>query len=178
VKVLALSALLLLGACSSAGSPGSGSGRVASLVSVAPPASASSPAPPQRPLIRPDTSDEEEDRLNEIFFRCMVDHGDPDYTAKDKAAKGLDPGQVERDPAATRKALAACENKEPETLWQRSKRLDPDYGDKLRDWITCIRSHGIDAFEEDGMLAYESLPPENQLDQVDACEQKVFAAAG
>ena len=85
--------------------------------------------------------------------------------------------KANNDPALDakyKKAEKKCVNKEPEEVWERAKRLDPAYADKLRDWVTCIRSHGIDAWESDGFLTFESLPPENQLKKVDECQDKAF----
>ncbi|WP_305787176.1 hypothetical protein [Symbioplanes lichenis] len=155
---------------------------MATLVSTAPSA-APSKKPAERPLIRTDTSAEEEDRLTQIWIDCMVAHGDPDYSAKKALNDGADPGQIvaQRGAPGTeakhKQAEKACQDKEPEEIWQRAKRLDPTYPDKLRDWVTCIRSYGIDAWEDDGFLAFESLPPDPQMKKVDQCQDKVFGSA-
>ena len=150
---LALALGALLSACSgSAADSGTGQSDVASLVSVAPP-QASTSAAAERPLVRTDTSAEEEERMWETWQECLADNGGPSKMAladKRNADLGLD--------AKAKKAEAACANKRPEKVWERAKRLDPAYADKLRDWVTCIRSHGIDAWESDGFLAFESLP--------------------
>ncbi|WP_306214064.1 hypothetical protein [Actinoplanes sp. RD1] len=188
MRFLLVPALCLsLAACSEAAPPpsssdSSGGGEVASLASVAPSASPSAPA--ERPLIRTDTSSAEEDRLYQIFIDCMVANGDPDYTLKHGAESGAAPAAVaaarEGGPGAEakrKKARKACQDKEPEEIWQRAKRLDPAYPDKLRDWVTCVRSYGIDAWEDDGFLAFESLPPDPQMKKVDECQDKVFGTA-
>jgi hypothetical protein len=175
--VLALG--VLLSGCSSPG--GQGDDDVATLVSVAPPKPATSSAAPvseERPLIRTDTSSEEEQRLYDVWTACLEQNGagkgEKRKMATSSAARGT---QANTDPgleARYKKAEKKCASKEPEEVWERAKRLDPAYADKLRDWVTCIRSHGIDAWESDGFLTFESLPPENQLKKVDACQDKAF----
>ncbi|MFG1605096.1 hypothetical protein [Actinoplanes sp. NPDC049265] len=171
---------LLLAGCGSADAQDGED--VATLVSVKPPAPAASsaaPVPAERPLIRTDTSSEEEERLYDVWQSCLEDNGGgtgakrkaaADAAAEPKVAQNVDPGFEER----YKKAEKKCANKEPEELWERAKRLDPAYGDKLRDWVTCIRSHGIDAWESDGFLTFESLPPDNQMKKVDDCQDKAF----
>jgi hypothetical protein len=172
---LALALGALLSACSgSAADSGTGTGQddVASLVSAAPPQASTPPAATaERPLVRTDTSVEEEERMWATWQECLADNGGPSKASladKRNADLGLD--------AKAKKAEAACANKRPEKVWERAKRLDPAYADKLRDWVTCIRSHGIDAWESDGFLAFESLPPENQMKKVDECQNKAFGA--
>jgi hypothetical protein len=184
VRLLLVAALCFpLAACTQATpSASSGSaGKVATLRSAAP-SPAGSPAPAERPLIRTDTSSEEEDRLYQIWFTCMAENGDPGYRAKQATSEEAAAGAVAaaREPGAeakSKKAQKACQGKEPEEVWERAKRLDPTYPDKLRDWVTCIRSYGIDAWEDDGFLAFESLPPEPQMKKVDQCQDKVFGTA-
>ncbi|MEV4512663.1 hypothetical protein AB0K00_27295 [Dactylosporangium sp. NPDC049525] len=121
----------------------------------------------ERPIVRSDMTNEEEDRLWATWKRCLDEHGVPE---KDYKRLSDNP-----DPAA-KAAFEACANLEPETPWQRSKRLDPAYGDKLRDWVTCIRAAGIDAWEDNGFLAFNSLPSDEQQVHVDECQRKVFGA--
>lgn len=180
---LALTLGVLLSACSGStadSSTGTGEGDVASLVSVVPPqATSSSAAVEERPLVRTDTSAEDEERMWDAWQDCLGKNGAPSKQQQDAAAAGAqvrpntDPGFD----AKVKKAEAACANKQPEQVWERAKRLDPAYADKLRDWVTCIRSHGIDAWESDGFLAFESLPPDNQMKKVDDCQDKAFGTA-
>jgi hypothetical protein len=178
--VLAVTLGVLLSGCSSPDTS-QGSDDVASLVSVAPPKAAASSAAPvseERPLIRTDTSSEEEDRLYDVWMTCLEQNGAGTGTkrklAADAAATGAKPNTDPGLEARSKKAEKKCAGKEPEEVWERARRLDPAYADKLRDWVTCIRSHGIDAWESDGFLTFESLPPENQLKKVDQCQDKAF----
>lgn len=177
--VLAVALGVLLAGCS--GGSGADGDDVASLVSVKPPqpsASAAAKAPAEeRPLIRTDTSSEEEDRLMDLWQACLEENGIGRNQRKQAADAAQTGPKQNADPelaAKYTKAEKACANKEPEQVWERAKRLDPAYADKLRDWVTCIRSHGIEAWESDGFLAFESLPPDNQMKKVDECQDKAF----
>ena len=163
VPVLAMAALGLLAACGdSPASPASnGKQDVASIASASPTQAPAAQAS-ERPLIRTDTSAEEVDRLYDAWGKCLEDHGVP--------RKGTGTG----DTPAQKQAAEACEPLHPESVWERAKRLDPEYGDKLRDWVTCIRAFGIDAWEENGFLAFNSLPSDADQKHVDECQRKVF----
>lgn len=149
---------------------------VASVAAPGPSASAASAASGERPLIRTDTSAEEEQRLYDVWDECLEKNGAGTGGKRKLAADAARGGpRANTDLAAKyQKAEAACADKEPEEVWQRAKRLDPAYADKLRDWVTCIRAHGIDAWESDGFLTFESLPPDDQLAKVDECQDKAF----
>jgi hypothetical protein len=155
-------------ACS--GRPDATSPKVATLASgTAQPVTSSKAAAAERPLLRSDMTREEEDRLRAAWRRCLTEHGMP---ADDLEFKR----RSDRPDPQAQAALAACANLEPETPWQRSKRTDPAYGDKLRDWVTCIRAAGIDAWEDNGFLSFNSLPSDEQQVHVDECQRKVFGA--
>jgi len=173
--VLAVALGILLSGCS--GTDNSQGDDVASLASAAPQQSPSTATSEERPLLRTDTSSEEEDRLYGVWETCLEKNG-AGTGVKRKAAADAATGITQNaDPALAAKYKAAekkCANKEPEEVWERAKRLDPAYADKLRDWVTCIRSHGIEAWESDGFLSFESLPPDNQMKKVDECQDKAF----
>ncbi|AGL16306.1 hypothetical protein [Actinoplanes sp. N902-109] len=175
---LAISLGVLLTGCSSGDRDDTGD--VASLTGAGSASSASSASPAataeERPLIRTDTSAAEEDRLYALWQGCYKDHGfDPGEMKRAAATQedGVAALTPERKVAWT-KAEKDCANKQPEQVWERAKRLDPAYSDKLRDWITCIRAQGINAWESDGFVAYDSLPPDNELKKVDDCQDKAF----
>ncbi|MDP9799453.1 hypothetical protein J2S43_007965 [Catenuloplanes nepalensis] len=172
----------LLAACGDGEKADTAADQVVTLNTATPGATAAaSPATRERPLLRPDASQEEEDRLYDVYFACLADNGSPKHEPQPGGpADGpvAAPAEPDADFEAKEQAAAkACEHLEPEEPWQLSQRTDPHYADKLRDWITCIRSHGIDAWEEDGFVAFESLPPENQLALVDECQIKAFDVA-
>jgi hypothetical protein len=161
---------LLLTGCS--GAPAENRDDVASLATGAasgPSASASSA--PERPLIRSDTSDAELQRMQEAWQDCLAKNGGSskeDYA--EKKTEDVPQSVIEAD----KKAAEACADMQPEEVWERAKRTDPLYADKLRDWITCVRAEGINAWESEGFITYESLPPPKQMKKVHACEEKVF----
>jgi hypothetical protein len=178
--VLAVSLGVLLSACGGPENSKDGDD-VASLVTVEPrqpTTSSAAPVSQERPLIRTDTSREEEKRLYDVWQACLEKNGAGTGKTRKAAAPGAPQAMSPNvDPAAearSKEAEKKCGNQEPEEVWERSKRLDPAYADKLRDWVTCIRSHGIDAWESDGFLSFESLPPESQMKKVDECQDKAF----
>lgn len=187
VGLTGLALVALLTACGAETPADEGTAdQVVSLTTATPGSSTTATDPPERPLLRPDTSDAEEERLYDVWFDCLEEKGgrgrgpkqvpqaDPGAPAPGAAAPAApDPAADARDAAAEK----ACEDLEPEAPWQRAKRLDPEYADKLRDWITCIRSHGIDAWESDGFVTFESLPPEDKMVHVNECEMKAFSVA-
>jgi hypothetical protein len=164
-------ALVLLAGCGRS-APSSDGPEVATVASAGPTVTAGPPAA-ERPLLRTDMSPDEKQRLYDVWQRCVTDNSGVDaQTAKrlSDGGAGLPAEQKERYD----KAVALCAAKEPEEVWQRAKRLDPEYGDKLRDWVTCIRAYGIDAWEDNGFLAFNSLPDEQGQKHVDECENKAF----
>jgi hypothetical protein len=175
--VLAVSLGVLLSAC---GGPENSKGGddVASLVSVEPrqpTTSSAASASKERPLVRTDTSREEEKRLYDVWQACLEKNGGvkrkaPAAGAPPAMSPNVDPAVEARSKEAEKK----CVSQEPEEVWERAKRLDPAYADKLRDWVTCIRSHGIDAWESDGFLSFERLQPDSQMKKVDECQDKAF----
>ena len=135
-----------------------------------------SPAQLERPLIRPDTTDEEETRLNQLYLDCQAQHGLTPYMMKneDGSWKGYKGGN---DPLRD-KARQACASKEPETLPERAAREDPEYQDKFDKWISCMRSHGLKvsaAPDSPGVFAFDKgLPPDNLFKWVKKCEADAF----
>lgn len=170
VALVAITMVGLLAGCGGEGdgrtepAAGKGGKDVASLTSPGASATGSS-APGERPLIRPDSSSEEKERLWNAWERCLDEHG--------LGKRELDKEQASKQ---EKESERLCGSKQPEELWQRAQRTDPQYADKLRDWVTCIRSHGIDAWEDDGFLAFNSLPPDDQMRHVDECQAKAFNA--
>ena len=120
----------------------------------------------ERPLIRTDTSAEEEDRLYEVWIACLEANGLP---RKETGQQASISAEVEA------KAQTACSSKYPESVWQRAKRLDPQYSDKLHVWVACMRSHGIEANEDNGFVAFESGLPSGSKEQwIDKCQDEAF----
>ncbi|MFI5843504.1 hypothetical protein ACIA8K_27740 [Catenuloplanes sp. NPDC051500] len=161
---IAAGLVLLLAACGGEDKPAEGTADVASLTATSGAAAPSASSGAQeRPLERPDATQEEIARMYAVFDGCMEQNGFPQ---KDGS------GTLNQKAAAEK----ICGHLQPETAFQRSQRLDPaHYGDRLRDWVTCIRSHGIDAYVEDDNLFFESLPAGEDAERVAECQTKAFA---
>ncbi|MCX4907001.1 hypothetical protein [Streptomyces sp. NBC_00878] len=177
--VTALASLALITACS--GESGSAkSAEDKGVASVTEPSGKSSQAPAQaeRPLIRPDTTEEEETRLGQLYQECQAQHGLAKYMIKneDGTWKGYKGGNDE----LWEKAKKACASKEPETLPQRAAREDPEFQDKNEKWLKCMRSHGLKvsaAADNPGMIAFDDgLPPDSQMKWIKKCEADAFVA--
>jgi hypothetical protein len=160
-----VSLALLLAACGAAEEEGTAD--VASLVTEGPagtatPPGSALPAAQERPLERPDASQEDLARLYAVFDECMQQNGfpQPDGT-----------GTLDQKAAAEK----VCGHLQPETLSKRAERTDPHYADHHRDWITCLRAKGIEAWGEPGeLLVEEALSPEDTT-VLGECEMKAFA---
>ncbi|MFF6995789.1 hypothetical protein ACFY93_12645 [Streptomyces sp. NPDC008313] len=136
----------------------------------------------ERPLIRPDTSAEEEDRLIQVYTSCLEQHGYKKlkgYSGKVGDPDKPDPATLARNEAKFAPAQKACAAKEPEELWQRAYREDPEYQDKFDKWLTCMRSHGLEVApspDDPGTFSFEGgLPPADKEKWVDKCEAEAFA---
>lgn len=131
-------ALVALAACSDSPSSSKGDGAKSGDASVASIPSASSTAGSSakvatdpdagRPQIRLDSSDEEINRLNDVYGKCLMSHGAP----------GL---KVRPDSAAAK----ACASKQPLEPPELSPATNPNYSDDVRAMIKCMNAHGIKA---------------------------------
>ncbi|MDX3319693.1 hypothetical protein PV415_22565 [Streptomyces sp. ME03-5684b] len=135
----------------------------------------------ERPLIRPDTSAEEEDRLIQVYTSCLEQHGYKKlegYSGKVGDPNKPDSATLARNEARFAPAQKACAAKEPEELWQRAYREDPEYQDKFDKWLKCMRSHGLEVApspDDPGTFSFEDgLPPVNEEKWVDKCEAEAF----
>jgi hypothetical protein len=176
--------LTLLNACGGTGSEPSpadnGSSSVASIktTATATATATKTPAPQaERPLLRDDASEAEQNRLRVVYSDCLVQHGLPKEMIK---GPGGYPGDFES--LGLRKGLAAklkaaCGSKEPELPIQRAARLDPDFADHIRADVKCLNSHGIKAIVQDGkdVGLVNGLPSSSKSHWLDDCERKAFA---
>jgi hypothetical protein len=144
-------------------SKAAGDGGVASIVGSAGPGGSPSPQA-ERPLIRPDTSPEEEQRLYDRYLQCFEDNGISDLTRK-----------TEEHTPEVQRVAEECAPLQPEELWQRSMRLDPEYPDKLRAWAKCLQNRGVDAsVDGDHLSLADGLPPGNEIRE---CEAVAFSGS-
>lgn len=141
------------------------------------------PAQVERPLIRPDTT-EEEWRLGQVYQECQAQYGLAKYMIKNEGdgrnEGGSWKGYKGGNDKLWRAALKACASKEPGTLPQRAAREDPEYQDKYEKWLKCMRSHGLKVSatpENPGIFAFdEGLPPDSQMKWIKKCEADAFVA--
>ncbi|WBC18711.1 hypothetical protein O7543_17465 [Solwaraspora sp. WMMA2080] len=149
------------GARGSAGDAGDSG--VASIVGSAGPDASPSPQA-ERPLIRPDTSAEEQERLMNLWLQCFEDNGVSEMERKTRA-----------DTPQVRQVAEDCAPLEPERLWQRSLRLDPEYPDKLLAWAECLQDRGVDAFVDGDFLSLaDGLPAGTEVED---CEAEAFSGS-
>jgi hypothetical protein len=168
--VLSIALAVLPAACAGGKTTSGGSSQdhVASLASSSPTATRT-PAADERPLIRSDTSKEEELQIYYVYEQCLKDHGDPRLQKPGLVGPGAPqvnaPGRGDEPPKVVA-AQKACANKFPESIVDRARRTDPRYADKLRDWITCMRAAGIDvsASSESGKRYFGSLDGQHLLE--------------
>ncbi|WP_399896338.1 hypothetical protein ACGH7X_41200 [Streptomyces sp. BBFR51] len=135
----------------------------------------------ERPLLRPDTSAEEEERLHQVYLSCLEQHGYKKlegYSGKVGDPRKPDAATVARNEEKFAPAQKACAAKEPEELWQRAYREDPQYQDKFDKWLKCMRSHGLKvapAADDPGILSFDQgLPSADMQKWVDTCEAQAF----
>ncbi|ASQ99829.1 hypothetical protein [Streptomyces sp. 11-1-2] len=137
----------------------------------------------ERPLIRPDTSKEEEWRLTQVHLDCLSQQGLKMIKNKggetDGTYKGIDT-RAEKNQNKIAAAKKVCAAKEPETLPQRAAREDPEYQDKYDKWLKCMRSHGLKVSatpDQPGIFSFdEGLPPADKEKWVKKCEAEAFVA--
>ncbi|WP_431773300.1 hypothetical protein [Streptomyces cucumeris] len=177
--VTALTATLLLGACGG-GSDAAEDEEKTGVASVTDPKKGAegkkkpaSAGKEERPLLRQDAGDEENDRLWDVYYDCLAKEGVKMAKNRTGGYSGIyDAEKDAKFPAGQKK----CGQKEPEMLSWRAAREDPDYRDKADKWLKCLSSHGIKATAgDDGMLALEDgLPPANKSKWLEKCEAQAF----
>ncbi|MFF0516788.1 hypothetical protein [Streptomyces sp. NPDC004250] len=179
----ALASLCLLTACDSGGGDGEAADDTGVVSVTGGDKQQEEAAQVERPLIRPDTSDEEKDRLEQVYLDCLAQQDLRMVTNKggeyEGTYKGIDT-RVEKDQAKIADARKKCAAKEPETLPQRSAREDPEYHKKFDKWLDCMRSHGmkVEASPDNpGTFGFpEGLPPADKQRWVEKCESEAFVA--
>jgi hypothetical protein len=180
VVVTAAVSFTLVAGCSGATKTDSSSGAqgTTGVASIQKPSAAASAkaVTSERPLIRPDASDEERTRLRNAFTNCLVENGMP----KNLAAKGgipSDPKVFGLSDKVMGDIKKNCALKEPEEAMARAKRLDPAYADHLEANIKCLNDHGVKAVVEDGGPSLvDGLPSESKAHWLEDCEQEAFGS--
>ncbi|GAA2852979.1 hypothetical protein Acy02nite_51120 [Actinoplanes cyaneus] len=132
----------------------------------------------ERPLIREDASEEEKVRLRDIYVDCMWENGFP----KQDGMKGPNGGypsnldDFDLGPGVVERIEKNCAAKEPESPFDRARRLDPAFDDHVRANVKCLNDHGIKAVVQDGAPALvDGLPSRSKSHLLDDCEREAFA---
>lgn len=174
--VTALAGTLLLGACGG-GADQSKDEESTGVASVTGPTKGTGEKPAkqvERPLVRPDSSDEEQLRVWRVYYDCMAKQGVEVGKNKEGDLSGIkDRDKDPKFPAGQKK----CGHLEPETPSWRSAREDPDFRNKADKWVKCMRSHGaVATVGDDGMFALDDATVHVGLEWSDKCEAEVFLA--
>ncbi len=172
--VLAICGTLALGACGSTPEPATRAPDVATLQSTAaaPPSSAPTPAA-ERPVIPVDDNVDAIGRLETAWVYCLRDNGVPLDTA-------IGESKTARKEPRYQAAYKTCAIKEPEFWIDREARTNPEYADRLRDAVTCLKSKGhkarLDTSKTPAVIAYPSMGQETAaIDDRDECLREAFA---
>ncbi|AEV85088.1 hypothetical protein ACWT_4064 [Actinoplanes sp. SE50] len=142
-KILYLTALLALGACSAPApdpTAADGGGRVATLQS-APPAAATSAPAASRPQLRLDTSEEEANRFWTAYDDCLVAHGVKADPVDQPGPAG--PGRRLDQSGEPRSAYTACAGRLPRQPPELDEDANPKYAAQWNDHVKCLRAHGL-----------------------------------
>ncbi len=139
-KILYLTAVLLLGACSSPSSPASSEGEVATLASTAPTVTASAKSD-TRPQLRLDTSDEEANQFWAAYDDCLVANGVKANPVDQPGPAG--PGRRLDQSGEPKSAYVACAGKLPRQPPELDEDVNPNYAAQWNNHVKCLRAHGL-----------------------------------
>jgi hypothetical protein len=148
--LLMLSAAALLTGCggsTSAGDPGPPP-TVASVDTqppAAPDATQAQPGPDARPVLRPDSTNEDMDRVYGAWSDCLHKHGVPSrWKGGDVSASKVLQDARTNNPKKFASADKACASKEPEDYKDRLRRQDPtDYQERGRSYLKCLKDKNV-----------------------------------
>jgi hypothetical protein len=129
--------VLLLAALAACSTPEQKPPEIASLNTsntAAPATPTAAPAPAEeRPRLRLDMSNEDENALYEVLARCMAEHG---VDKRKFETEGVPSKQVMDD------AQKACESKEPLPPWEKDAK-NPEAVDFANRVVQCLRAKGV-----------------------------------
>jgi hypothetical protein len=127
--------VLLLAAVTACSTPEQKPPQIASLNTTSATAAASTTAAPagERPRLRIDMSEEDENALYEVMARCMAEHG-------------VDKRKFETEGVPSKQAMdaaqKACESKEPLPPWEKDAK-NPEALDFANRVVQCLRAKGV-----------------------------------
>jgi hypothetical protein len=139
--------LLLAGCGSSGGNSAPGAEPVASLASVAAPATTSAPGTPTedpagRPQMRLDDSPQRRDRLIAAWDACLIEHGAKTRANTRAAGVAGAPARTVVEPVPV-SASKPCQDKLPLLPPELEPGLNPHYRDDWKAEVACLREHGV-----------------------------------
>jgi hypothetical protein len=179
-SLVAVAALMIVSACGTETSPPAGAADVVTLQTGA--AASASPPAQGRPVIRPDATSEDIQKLVNAQFACWEEHGSPQYKGPDgnynKPPEGVT--LPEADPAVIEAADRACAHLEPESWLDVERRTNPEFADMIRAAAECLKARGYDArFVQDPEvgIGYRDLQESLAADEDDfECKREAFAS--
>ncbi|WP_033341615.1 hypothetical protein [Catenuloplanes japonicus] len=131
-----------------------------------------------RPVIRPDATEEEIRRLENLWAACLVRAGVPHHA--DEAGNYGKP-QVDLTAPEYRGAVESCASLQPESWLDRERRTDPQFTDRLLDAVTCLKAKGYQArveTEDEPRIAYATTEEFLRADaDQETCLREAFKAA-
>lgn len=116
--------------------------QIATLRSADAPA-ASTAAAQERPLIRPDATEADIKALEQTYFACLAAAGAP-VAKSENGEYGKPAGDGWKDKRLG-PASKACAAKEPESWFDRERRVNPEFVDRLREVVKCVKDKGFKA---------------------------------
>jgi hypothetical protein len=148
--------------------------RVASLQTPAPATSPAATGDDQRPLVPVDATDEERERLQNVWIDCVAKAGGAGYENPKMVYEYERQGN-----AKAKKVLASCRAKEPESYEERQKRTDLSaFRDNQRQWYQCAQKAGykLTAPSEDGEFGLTEIGPNGDYEspKIEACRVAAF----
>ncbi|MFG1608196.1 hypothetical protein [Actinoplanes sp. NPDC049265] len=169
--VAALAVAGLLGGCSGSDEDFP---RVASLRTSPPPASTAATGEDQRPLVPVDATNDERERLQNVWMDCVAKTFGPGYE-NSKIVDNL----AYKGNAKAKKVLAVCAKKRPESYEERQKRTDISaFRDNQRQWYQCAQKAGykLTAPNEDGEFGLTEIGPNGDFEspRIEACRVEAF----
>jgi hypothetical protein len=173
-SLLATLTLLSVAGCGQPAQPtGAATPDVATLVTATATAQASaSAAASERPVIRPDATSADEERLYAAWAQCLRDNG---MVFVGKPNPSVNDMEKPENAAFVR----ACASKEPESWQAKDARTDPHYADHMRAELQCVKAKGISANlvgDPLGLVLTDDRQVARAMDIVAACEREAFNA--
>lgn len=145
VRVVALAALVVLGACSTPPEPEHKVATLETTGSSTSTSTVSSTAPTAaRPRERLDMTPEEADQLFAAYSQCVADHGGSYKGSGESGGPAPHVVSPEEDAAAT----AACVDKDPLPPWEYDT-ANPESGDFVHKVVQCLRDKGVKYVDEE-----------------------------